>query len=45
MENENILTKTNLWKRIFANLIDYSLMFGIYVCDLYLFGGRHWKRI
>jgi uncharacterized RDD family membrane protein YckC len=36
MENENISTKTNLWKRIFAGLIDYSLMFGIlYVICIY----------
>jgi uncharacterized RDD family membrane protein YckC len=36
MLNENISTKTNLWKRIFAGLIDYSLMFGIfYVMCLY----------
>jgi uncharacterized RDD family membrane protein YckC len=36
MRNENISTKTNLWKRIFAGIIDYSLMFGIlYVMCLY----------
>jgi uncharacterized RDD family membrane protein YckC len=36
MTNENISTKTNLWKRMFAGLIDYFLMFGIfYVICLY----------
>lgn len=36
MTNENISTKTNLWKRMFAGLIDYFLMFGMfYVICLY----------
>ena len=36
MENQNISTKPNLWKRMFAGLIDYTFMFGIlYTLCLY----------
>lgn len=38
MEKENISTKTNLWKRIFAGLIDYSIMFGTFYVICIYFG-------
>lgn len=38
MTHENIATKTNLWKRILAGLIDYTLMFGMFYFICLLFG-------
>lgn len=38
MEEEKIATKPNLRKRIFAGLIDYSLMFGMSVVMFIYFG-------
>jgi len=38
MEQEKIATKPNLRKRIFAGLIDYSLMFGMSVVMFIYFG-------
>lgn len=40
MEQERIFTKPNLRKRIFAGLIDYSLMFGMIIVMFIYFGQK-----
>ena len=38
MENKNISTKPNLWKRFFAGIIDYTIMFSMFYLMCLYFG-------